>query len=105
MLSVTYNRSGTQLLTTSTDGNFRLWDLASERLVGAPLPGSDTSGWGTFFPDGKEVIAVFFSGMAVAWNVDPAAWKAQACRVAHRELTRQEWHDFLPERPYGVVCP
>jgi WD40 repeat protein len=104
VLSVTFNRSGTQLLTTSTDGNFRLWDIASERLVGAPLPGPDAGGWGTFFPDGKEVIAVFYSGMAVAWNVDPAAWKAQACRVAHRQLTRQEWHDFLPERPYGDVC-
>jgi WD40 repeat protein len=104
VLSVTYSPSGAQLLTTSTDGTVRLWDLATEKLIGAPLPGSDAGGWGTFFHDGKHVVAVFFSGNAVIWNVDPAAWEEHACRVAHRELTRDEWHDFLPERPYRRVC-
>ena len=47
-------------MTTSTDGQFRLWDLASGKLVGSPLPGADVGGWGTFFPDGKHVIAIFF---------------------------------------------
>jgi WD40 repeat protein len=105
VLSVTYDPSGTHVVTTSTDGKLRLWDLASGKLVGGPLPGADTAGWGTFFPDGKRVIAVFDSGTGVVWNVDPAAWKATACRVAHRRLTRAEWRDFVPERSYRPVCP
>ncbi|TML15436.1 MAG: WD40 repeat domain-containing protein [Actinobacteria bacterium] len=101
---MTFNPSGTEVITTSSDGKLRLWDLASRKLVGAPLPGTDSGGWGTFFPDGKQVIAVFGSGTGVVWDVDPAAWKAHACRIAHRNLTRTEWQDFLPQRGYRAVC-
>jgi WD40 repeat protein/DNA-binding SARP family transcriptional activator len=104
VLSVAFNPSGTEVITTSKDGKLRLWDLASGKLVGEPLPGADTRGAGTFLPNGEQVIAVFASGTGVVWNVDPAAWKAQACHVAHRNLTPAEWRDFLPERSYRHVC-
>ena len=51
------------------------------------------------------MIAVFGSGTGVVWNVDPAAWRRQACRIAHRNLTRSEWRDLLPRRGYRDVCP
>ena len=101
---MTFNPSGTEVVTTSSDGKFRLWDLASGKLVGAPLPGAETGGWGTFFPNGKQVIAVFGDGTGVIWNVDPTSWEAQACRVAHRNLTPAEWRDFLPHNSYRHVC-
>ena len=105
VLSVTYSPDGKDVITTSTDGKFRLWDIASGKLVGAPLPGAETGGWGTYFPDGKQVIAVFDSGTGVVWNVDPATWARTACRIAHRNLTKDEWGAFLPERHYRRVCP
>jgi hypothetical protein len=80
-------------------------EVATRKLVGAPLPASDTGGFAGFFPDGEHVLGVFFSGRGVVWNVDPAAWKTRACRVAGRNLTREEWSDFLPQRPYAAVCP
>jgi WD40 repeat protein/DNA-binding SARP family transcriptional activator len=104
VLSVTFDASGTKLMTTSEDGKFRLWDLTTGKLVGAPLPGADIGGWGTFFPDGKQIVATFWSGTGVVWNVDPAAWRAHACRVANRELTSAEWGDFVPERSYRRIC-
>jgi WD40 repeat protein/DNA-binding SARP family transcriptional activator len=105
VVSVSYDPTGQEVMTTSSDGKFRLWDIASGKLVGAPLPGSDTSGWGTYFPDGKHVIAVFRSGIGVVWNINPAAWDDQACRIAHRNLTRTEWRDLLPGRGYTRTCP
>ena len=33
------------------------------------------------------------------------AWEAAACRVAGRNLTRTEWDEFLPGRPYRRFCP
>jgi WD40 repeat protein len=104
VLSVTYDPTGSRVITTSDDGKLRLWDVASGKLIGAPLPGAETGGWGTFFPNGKRVIAVFGSGTGVIWNVDPATWKTMACRVAGRELTRAEWKNFLPERGHRSVC-
>ena len=105
VLSLAFNPSGTQLGTTSGDGKFRLWDVASGKLIGSPLPGAEAGGWGVFGPDGRHLIAVFGSGIGVMWNVDPAAWKRHACRVAHRNLTRTEWRDLLQQRAYRAVCP
>jgi WD40 repeat protein len=105
VISVTYSPDGTEVMTTSSDGKFRLIDVATGKLVGPPLPGSAAPGWGTFFPDGKQIAATFWDGKGMVWNVDPQAWAAQACRIAHRNLTRAEWHDFLPQRPYRAVCP
>ena len=103
--SVTFSPDGSEVMTTGCDdGTLRLWDLASHKLVGGPLPGSNTSGWGTYFPDGRHVISVFGSGVGVVWDVDPADWERAACAVANRELTPAEWHDFVPERSYRRSC-
>jgi hypothetical protein len=53
----------------------------------------------------RSLTGVFQSGTGIIWNVDPAAWKAQACSVAHRDLTPTEWTEFLGRRRYGKVCP
>jgi WD40 repeat protein/DNA-binding SARP family transcriptional activator len=104
VISVSFSPDGMKLSTTSTDGNVRLWDLRSRKLIGSPLSGSQTGGWGMFFADGRRVVTVFSSGAGVIWTVDPSGWKRQACRVAHRDLTRAEWHDFLPQTPYRRTC-
>jgi hypothetical protein len=72
--------------------------------VGAPLPGGQAPGWGTYFPNGKQIVATFWDGTGMVWNVDPAAWRRQACRIANRDLAQAEWRDFLSPRPYRPVC-
>jgi len=91
-------------MTTSTDGKFRLIDITTGKLIGAPLPGDGAGGWGTFFPNGKRIVVALWSGHGVVWNVDPLAWEAQACRIADRDLTPAEWRDFLPGRHARRIC-
>ncbi|MDX6539141.1 MAG: hypothetical protein QOI71_751 [Gaiellales bacterium] len=104
VLSVSFGPRGTTLLTVAGDGNLRLWDVKSRTLIGTPIPGSDAFGSGLFFPDGTHVISVFESGVGVIWNVDPTAWKARACKVAHRNLTRTEWRRYLADQTFRKVC-
>jgi hypothetical protein len=92
-------------MTTNGNGRIQLWDISSGEPIGAPLPGANTEGWGTFFPNGKQLIAVFGSGTGVVWNVDPTRWSAQACQIAKGNLTPAEWRAYLPNRPYTKTCP
>jgi len=43
---------------------------------------------------GHKHVLADFGPTGVVWNVDPAAWEAQACRTAHRDLTRQSGATF-----------
>jgi WD40 repeat protein len=101
--TVDFDPSGRTLVTMSSDGNLRLWDVATQKLIGAPIPVSTGDGTAEFFPDGTHVLGDFGS-TSIVWNVDPVVWEAQACRVAHRNLTREEWNDFLGQRTYRPVC-
>jgi hypothetical protein len=66
---------------------------------------STSGGSAHFFPDWKHLLDVFESGTGVIWSVDPAAWAAKAGSVAHRNLTLDEWAEFLGHRHYHHVCP
>ena len=102
--SIAFDPDGHMLVTSTDDGKLRLWDVATRKLIGAPLPGSNSGGQVHFFPDGTRVLAVFDSGTGIIWNVDPASWKARACSVARRNLSRAEWTEFLGGRNYRNVC-
>ena len=103
--SLDFAPRGSTLVTLSDDGKLRLWDVATRKLIGAGLPASNTGGSVQFFPDGKHVLGVFGSGTGIVWSVDPAAWAAKACSIAHRNLTPGEWTEFLGHREYHNVCP
>jgi WD40 repeat protein len=99
------SRDGRTLATGGFDGTVRLWDLPTQREVGAPLPG--LPGRLTvpqFTPDGRSLLAITDAGRAYLWDVRPSRWMRQACDVAGRTLTRTEWQDALPGRDYAPAC-
>jgi WD40 repeat protein/DNA-binding SARP family transcriptional activator len=102
--SLDFNRHG-QLITAGGDGQLRLWDVATRILIGAPMPAAGTNSQTRFFPTGNQVLDVSSSGTGVIWNVNPTTWEAQACQVANRNLTRQEWNEYISDRSYAQVCP
>jgi WD40 repeat protein len=92
------------LVTTGTDGLLRLWDVATRLALGSPLPDPAHAGAAVFSRDGGSIFAVSAGGKGYRWDVRPATWARQACAVAGRRLTRGEWSELLPGRPYAPAC-
>jgi hypothetical protein len=39
------------------------------------------------------------------WNLDVNSWKARACQIANRNLTLEEWGQYMGNSPYQRTCP
>jgi hypothetical protein len=55
-------------------------------------------------PDGRRLLITHGNGQGAVWDIDPESWEQRACAVANRTLTRVEWEEFLPGRPYEPAC-
>jgi WD40 repeat protein/class 3 adenylate cyclase/tRNA A-37 threonylcarbamoyl transferase component Bud32/energy-coupling factor transporter ATP-binding protein EcfA2 len=88
----------------SNDHTLSVWDLRTRSRVGNAFgPYRGTVPAVAFAPDGRLVITLESS--AIDWPMDTRTWGRFACQVAGRNLSRPEWHDLLPNRPYQKVCP
>jgi WD40 repeat protein/DNA-binding SARP family transcriptional activator len=87
-------------------GDVLLWDVRTRSTIGDAVPGpvADRNAAASFTPDGRSVVVVSDTGAGWVWDVDPSDWLARACQVAGRSLTRQEWQELLPDRPYHATC-
>ena len=96
---------GRTLAAGSNDGTLGLFDFASRRPLGVRLPGLPNRPVAPLFtPDGTHLLTVSYGGPGYRWDVRPSSWARQACAVAGRTLTRAEWADVLPGRPYAPAC-
>jgi WD40 repeat protein len=103
--TINVSPDGQTLATTSDDGTTRLWDLASRRPIGAALPGLAGHDLAAAFVDGgTRLVTLHDNGRGYLWDIQPRSWARRACQVAGRTLTRAEWDDVLPERPYAPAC-
>jgi WD40 repeat protein len=96
---------GSTLATGGPESAVRLWDLRSQTPFGAPLPALPGHGaTPVFSPDGAHLFVLSDGGIGYRWDVRPAGWASYACKLAGRSLTRAEWKDALPGRPYAPAC-
>lgn len=105
---------GSTLMAASRDGATRFWDAERRTLVGPPLAWHvlTTRGaeWG---PDGPISIGLDaqpteddparFS--VVEWELDPNRLTEVACELVGRNLTMDEWEQFVPDTDYRLTCP
>jgi WD40 repeat protein/DNA-binding SARP family transcriptional activator len=105
-LGVAFSPDGGTLATSHDDGTVVLWDVESREPIGSRLPGAKPD-WVTarFTPDGRRLFAVYLDGRGLRWEVDPEAWRRQACVVAGGGLTPEQWEEVVPEQDYISVCP
>jgi WD40 repeat protein len=105
--SISFDPSGGVFATVGgSDGTVKLWTTSTLQQFGFDFPAVAGS-WGNarFTPDGRNLVVVFDDGRGVVWPAAVRAWEDHACRVAGRNLTREEWSRFVSGRSYEQVCP
>jgi len=104
--SLSFNPAGTNFATAGgSDGLAKLWTTATEQQFGSTFPG-EPGQWGNaqYTPDGSHLLVVYQDGKGFVWPTSVGAWERQACVVAGRNLTREEWSRYVPHHPYARVC-
>jgi WD40 repeat protein len=88
-----------------SDADIRLWDIETLQPLGQPFGGSVMYPRNPVFsPDGKILAAAYRFGV-ILWDMDVESWKRRACRMANRNLTMEEWKQYLGDRSYHNTCP
>ncbi|MEP6658845.1 MAG: AAA family ATPase [Acidimicrobiales bacterium] len=105
--SVTFAPDYTSFVTTGRDGAVKLWDAATQHLVGSVLPlGSGGSHRvRASFLAADRLLIVYDTGESFEWDPRADSWEAYACAVSGRNLTQAEWEELFPGKGYRVTCP
>jgi serine/threonine protein kinase/DNA-binding SARP family transcriptional activator/WD40 repeat protein len=91
-----------------TTGRFELRDAATLVAIGEPIQVRGDAAFVNADRPGGNLLASGTTqdlGGPIMWDLDPAHWEQMACQFAGRNLTRAEWNQYLPGRPYEVTCP
>ncbi len=102
--NVSISPNGRYVATAGQPPRLAVWDTQTYRQVAGPLPldVNAIEARARFAPDGRLVVT---SGAVLrAFTIDPEQWLARACREAGRTLTREEFEEVLPGRPYAPAC-
>ena len=98
-----------KVLASVSKNNIQLWDVSDPAhmvQLSQPLQGY-TSGilYLVFTADGKSLITAGYDGVAWLWNIDTETWQSQACEIANRNLTYNEWVQYISSKAYHFTCP
>ena len=93
------------MVTRWIEGTARVWAADTGREVDRLTHDA----WMTavaFSPDGRSVVSRSGDRTARVWWWRPEDLIAEACRRLPRNLTPEEWRQYVgPEAPYHVTCP
>ena len=83
-----------------------LWDVESGQAIGEPIEATSTSAGNPIVNFKTALTTDTENHRMILWDLDPAVWRVRACEAAGRNLTLDEWKNFLPEgEPYHATCP
>jgi WD40 repeat protein len=105
LTSLAFGVSGPSVAAGGREGTLYLWDR--ELYPRTPIAVKKHSGAIrkiSFSADGRSLVSVDQSGLALRWRMDENDLERSACRAVGRNLTKTEWDDYLPGEPYHQTC-
>jgi WD40 repeat protein len=107
-LWLNYSDDGELLVSGAEDGGVSLWDASTldrQATVYPPHKGDPVPVAGQFIGETHDVAIASYDGKVYRWETDLDRAIDFACRMAGRNLTEEEWADYLPAQPYQSICP
>jgi WD40 repeat protein len=106
--SVAFSPDGALLASDSADYMMRIWIVGTGLPMGLPLEVNTAWHSLAFSPDGT-LLALVDADEVLLLDVSRSSWERQACRIANRNLTPDEWTQWisdprLPYQQYGHPC-
>ena len=102
--AVAFDRTGTRVATASDGRDAALWDATTGALLAtAALPSTEGVPITEFRPDGS-VLIVTFTGSFYRWDPSLSNAVEAACRLAGRDLSREEWHEAFSDQEWRPTC-
>jgi WD40 repeat protein len=105
--SVTFSPDGKTLAAGVTDGTVWLWNLAvpAHPSLMATIHGPNGHVYSVAFsPSGGNLAAGSADGTVRLWDTSAATAAAAVCADAGQPITRLEWDNYVPGRPYRAPC-
>jgi WD40 repeat protein len=104
--SLTFSPDGGIIASGTMDHEVVLWDVKSRQRFLRPLKGHDDIVWKVAFARNGRVLASSSNDKTVRlWDVDVNHWTAHACSIANRNLSSDEWSQYLPGEARRPTCP
>jgi WD40 repeat protein len=92
--------------------NLQLWDVKTRSLLNRHRrpPLKKLERWfieskGLSFSPNSKIIAAGIQGNIILYNTDIDLLMKNACKSAGRNMTREEWKEYMGDRPYRLTCP
>ncbi|MFE3856036.1 WD40 repeat domain-containing protein [Streptomyces griseorubiginosus] len=104
--ALAFSPDGGTLAVGGAAGTLQLWDTATQQPLGGPLPtpgeSIDTL---AFSRDNRTLYAGSGHVPLQRYVVDPGRAVSLVCaRTGGADLTRAQWHTYIPDAPYHRLC-
>ncbi|MCO6451648.1 MAG: hypothetical protein J5I90_12750 [Caldilineales bacterium] len=95
---------GNTLVSLGADGSVVWWDVETGEPLAPPLRTNTETESMTMSANGDELYIGAVAPIAQIWRVERPGWHDQFCRIANRNLTPEEWAEYLGDEPYHETC-
>ena len=107
VLRVLFSPDGRILSSATQRDQIRLWDVEGSGVFDTVLKGNQTAITAMAFSgDSKFLVSGADDGLIVLWDLSETSWRERACRMANRNMTKEEWIDYVGDStPFEMLCP